>query len=136
MYRSVSLLLSVSFALVGLLFLFFPGGVTALFNGLSPTLNLPVSPADPPGLFRVLAVGYMYLVAALAYLMYRRPSERFFPALLISGKLTTALISLALFLTDGRYLIYMANGVVDGVIALALVFAYLHFRRNLQRTRS
>ena len=129
MYRSVSLLLCVSFALVGLLFLFNPGGVIRFFNGLSAASGMEEPPAGGMGFYLVLAVGYMYLVAVLAYLMYRHPLNRFFPLLLINGKLFTALLSVCLFFAYGQHLIYIANAVVDGLIAFVLILMYLKLRK-------
>jgi hypothetical protein len=130
MYRYVSLILSLSFAIVGLMFLFIPGVVVGFFNGLSPALTMAGSPSDGAGFFRILAVGYMYLVAALAFLMYRHPSNKFFPLLLINGKMTTALVSIILYVTGGHYLTYIANAVVDGAIALLLIPFYMHLRMS------
>ena len=131
MYRSVSLLLSLSFAIVGLMFLILPAVVVEFFDGLSPALAMAGSPPGGGEFFRILAVGYMYLVAALAFLMYRHPSNRFFPLLLISGKTTTAVVSLCLFLAGGHYLIYIVNAVVDGAIALLIVPFYVHLRSSM-----
>lgn len=128
MYRPVCLILSLSFALVGLIFLFLPAAVVQLFNGLSLTPATAGSPPEGAGFFRILAVGYMYLVAALAFLMYRHPSDKIYPLLLISGKMTTALVSLCFFAAGGHYLIYAANAVVDGAIALLLIPFYMHLR--------
>ena len=130
MYRAVSLFLCVSFALVGLLFLLFPGGVIQFFNGISSAAGMPESPPGGTGFYRLLAVGYMYLVALLAYLMHRHPSERSFPLLLINGKCATALLSLILFFAHGAYLIYLANAIVDGGIALILIPFYRDLRRR------
>jgi hypothetical protein len=130
MYRYVSLFLCVSFALVGLLFLLFPGGVIRIFNGFSSGPGREESPADGRGFYLVLAAGYMYLVAFLAYLMYRHPSNRFFPLLVINGKLFTALLSLYLVLLQGPIPIYIANAVVDGLIALVLIPFYLNLRKG------
>jgi hypothetical protein len=71
----------------------------------------------------------MYLVALLAYLMYRHPSNRFFPLLLINGKVFTALLSLCLSIASGPHLIYIANAVVDGLIAIVLIPFYLNLRK-------
>ena len=129
MYRSVSLILCVSFALVGLLFLFFPGGVIRFFNGLSSAPAMEEPPAGGMGFYLVLAVGYMYLVTLLAYQMYRHPLNRFFPLLMINGKLFTALLSLCLFIVSGPHLIYIANAVVDGLIAVVLIPFYVNLRK-------
>jgi hypothetical protein len=130
MYRSLSLLLCLSFALVGLLFLVFPDGVLRFFNGLSSAPGMEGFPPGGTGFYLALAVGYMYLVAVLAYLMYRHPLNRFFPLLLIHGKLFTALLSLSLFVGHGHHLIYATNAAVDGLIAIALVPVYIHRRKG------
>ncbi len=59
----------------------------------------------------------MYLVALLAWLMFRHPDNGAFSRLLIQGKLATALVALGFFLLHSPYLIYLANFVVDGLIA-------------------
>jgi hypothetical protein len=128
-YRSVSLLLCLSFALVGLVFLFFPDEVVRFFNGLSSAPGMESFPPGGTGFYLILAVGYMYLVAVLAYLMYRHPLNRFFPLLLIHGKLFTAILSLCLFVAHGHHLIYIANAVVDGLIAIVLIPVYIHRRK-------
>jgi hypothetical protein len=132
MYRRVSLILAVTFGLVGSLFLFFPGVVVEFFNRLSPPLALAPSPPDGMGFYLALAVGYMYLVTVIAFAMYRHPAERSFPLLLINGKLATSILSLYLFLVHGHYLIYIANAIVDGCIGLMLIPFYVALRRTAQ----
>jgi hypothetical protein len=80
----------------------------------------------------VLAVAYMYLVALLAFLMYRYPQNMFFPLLLANGKMASSLLSLCLFSFHQPYLILLVNGVVDGLIG---VVAFV-FYRNLKKTVS
>jgi hypothetical protein len=132
MYRRVSLVLALSFGLAGSLFLFFPGVVVEFFNGLSTTLNMAPSPPDGMGFYLALAVGYMYLVTVIAFLMYRHPADRSFPLLLIHGKLATSTLSLYLFFVHGPYLIYIANAAVDGCIGLMLIPLYGALRRKAQ----
>ncbi len=127
-YRLVSLALSITFGLVGLLFLFVPDGVVALFNALSPAFGLPAAPVDGAGFYRILAVAYMYLVALLAFMMFRHPENRSYPVLLVNAKAASALLSLAFFLVVHPYLAFISNGVVDGVLAVAV--ALLNARRR------
>jgi hypothetical protein len=61
--------------------------------------------------------------------MYRHPLNRFFPLLLINGKLFTALLSVCLFVAHGQHLIYIANAVVDGLIVVVLILMYLKLRK-------
>ena len=129
MYRVMSLTFSSAFAIVGLLFLLIPGAVLHFFNILSPALGMTASPETGAEFYLALAGGYMYLVTVIAYMMYRHPSERHLPLLLINGKLSTAFLSVILFAVQGRYLIYAVNAVVDSGIALAVIPFYLKLRR-------
>jgi hypothetical protein len=123
-YVSVSLCLSIVFAVVGMIFLFMPDGVFLWFNSISRQLGFPESPLQSFGLYQVLATGYMYLVTLLAYLMYKHPENKFFPILLIQGKSASSLISLAFFLFHLQSLIFLTNGVVDGMIAIGVLILY------------
>ena len=124
LYVSVSLLLSIVFAIVGMVFLFIPDDVLLLFNNISRHLGFPESPLQGFSLYQVLATGYMYLVTLLAYLMYKHPENTFFPILLIQGKSASSLISLAFFLFHLHSLIFLTNGIVDGIIAVGVLVLY------------
>ena len=128
-YRPVSLCLGIIFAVVGLLFLFIPGKVLGFFNTLSDWLGMPLTPEYGLGFYPLLAVGYMYLITLLAFLMYRHPGDSHFPFLLMNGKLATSILSLALFLVDEHYLIYITNFVVDGFIGILVLFFYLKMKK-------
>jgi hypothetical protein len=130
LYRPVSLLLCIAFAAVGILFLLFPGAAYRLFNDLSPRLGMVEAPVQERGLYLVLGVAYMYLVALLAMLMYRHPANRYFPLLLINAKGASALLSVLLFFVHGPYLIYLANALVDGLIAIGVFLLSLHVGRD------
>ncbi len=130
LYRPVSLLAVVMFALVGLIFLFMPNEVLVFFNTASRYLGMPESPVQGVDLYLALAVGYMYLVTLLAYLMYRNPNNRSFPMLLANAKLATSLLSLYLFLMHQPFLIYITNCVVDGLIGLVALFFYLQIKKT------
>jgi hypothetical protein len=120
LYKAAALVLAACFLLVGALFLAFPGGVLSLFNRLSRPLGLPASPIVGPSFFLVLTSGYMYLVSILAWLMFRHPENRLFSFLLVQGKLATSLLSLGFFIIHRPYLLYLANFLVDGLIAGAV----------------
>jgi len=128
-YRAMSLILMLSFAAVGVLFLVSPDKPISFFNALSPNLGLPPSPANGFDFYLILAAGYMYLVTILAFLMYRSPENRILPLLLAHAKLASSIVSLAFFLLQARYLIYMANFAVDGAIGIAVLAVYLKMRR-------
>lgn len=131
-YRLISLSLAVIFAVVGLLFLFAPSGVLGFFNMVSKGLGMAPSPEQGISFYLILAVGYMYLVTLLAYFMYRYPQDRKFPLLLANGKLASSILSFYLFILHQPYLIYVANGVVDGFIGLLVLFMYLKMKRAAQ----
>ncbi len=132
LYRAAAAFLAASFAVVGLLFLFFPGGVLTFFNSLSAALGFREAPVTGFQFYLVLASGYMYLVALLAGLMFRHPESEAYSRLLVHGKLATALLSLAFFLLHQPFLIYLANFLVDGLIGLG-VWALLRRQRRLAR---
>lgn len=130
-YGRFSLLMSLLFAVVGALFLFFPDGAVEFCNGISRHCGFPPAPVQERGLFQVLAVGYMYLVAGLAWLIFRHPGHRGFTLLLIQGKAVSSLLSIYLFLLHRPYLVYLVNGAVDGLIALLFLFFYFRIVRRM-----
>lgn len=123
-YAAISLLLSIVFAVVGLLFLFFSGEILALFNRISQPLGIVSSPEHVAGFYLGLAVSYMYLVSLIAFLMWRHPRDRTLPLLLVNGKAASSILSLALFFSDRPLLIYGVNAAVDGAIAIAVFMLY------------
>jgi hypothetical protein len=129
MYRAVSLVLMLLFAMTGVLFLGFPDAPIAFFNALSPSFGMPPAPASGRDFYLILAVGYMYLVTVLAFLMFRHPENRHFPLLLVHAKLASSVLSLAPFLLQAHYLIYLANFAIDGVIGIVVLTMYLRMRR-------
>ncbi len=125
LYRFASLAMAATFAAVGLVFLFLPARVLALFNRFSPPLGLPAAPLQAGSFYPILGVAYMYLVTLLAGLMFRKPGNRLLPLLLAQAKLASAVLSLAFFFGNSPYLVCLANAVVDGLLG-ALVLC-LHF---------
>lgn len=124
LYRTISLGMAVVFLTVGLVFLIIPDGVLSLFNVLSDYLGMRRSPMTGVGFFLVLAVAYMYVVALLAWSMFRFPENGVYPKVLIHAKLASAAVSFGLFLYHQPYLIYLTNGVVDGLIGAAVFLLY------------
>ncbi len=129
-YRFISLTLAVLFAATGILFLVSPNQPVTFFNSLSSSLDMMPSPAADWSLYLALAVGYMYLVTLLAFLMFRYPENHHFPFLLANAKLASSMLSLALYLLQAPYLIYLANFAIDGVIGIAVLAAYLKIRKT------
>ena len=123
LYRMTALALAVAFAAVGLVFLFAPGALQGAFDSLGRQAGIkgmPVGDAES-GLFRVLAVAYMYVVTILAWMMFRRPADPVWPALLAQAKFASALVSILLFALGESYLVYVANGLVDGLIGMVVL---------------
>jgi hypothetical protein len=112
--------LAVTFAVVGLIFVAIPAKVLAAFNWLAEGLGWPVSTTQSYTLYLALAIGYMYVVTLLAWQMGRHPEMRVYPWLLVQAKAASAVVCLGLFALQDQYLIYLANFVVDGAIALVV----------------
>ncbi len=131
LYKTLSLVLMLIFAMTGLLFLFLPDKVMLFFNSLSGPFGLTPCPVIGWNFYLILAVGYMYLVALLALGMFRHPENRSFPLMLTQAKLVSSLLSLAFFLLQARYLIYLANFVVDGLICIVVLTMCLKLRKKV-----
>jgi len=129
-YKFISLSLAVIFGAVGLAFLFFGAPILEVFNAISASVGMKEGLVVGTGFYVVLAVAYMYLVALLAYLMYRNPERHEYPFLLMNGKLASAVISFGLFLAVQPLLIYLANGVIDGSIGVLAMMMYRRAKRG------
>ncbi|MBE3096050.1 MAG: hypothetical protein IMZ55_09650 [Acidobacteria bacterium] len=131
-YRTMALALATTFLVVGIVFLTGPHIVQALFDWMARWVAVPGMPAGEvgAGLFGALAVAYMYMVSLLAWMMFRRPTEAVWPALLAHAKLASAALSFILMVAQGPTVICAANGVVDGLIGvLALILRRQVIRR-------
>ena len=128
-YRLVSIILMFLFAVTGLLFLFIPDQVLTLFNNFSSFFKMPESPVNGFNFYVILTVGYMYLVTVIAFLMYRHPENKYLPQLLAHAKIASSFLSLAFFLLQAHYLIYLVNFVIDGVIGIAVIILYIKMGR-------
>jgi hypothetical protein len=131
LYKTLSLVLMLIFALTGLLFLFLPDKVLLFFNSLSGPFGLLSSPVIGWNFYLILAAGYMYLVTLLAFWMFKHPENRYFPLILTHAKLASSVISLAFFLLQAHYLIYLANFIIDGVIGIAVLTMSVRMRKTL-----
>jgi hypothetical protein len=129
-YRGISLIMTILFAATGILFLAWPDSLTLFFNQVSFLGEMQASPVSDGSFYLVLAAGYMYLVTILAFLMFKYPGNRYFPLLLIHGKLASSLLSLFLFLLRAPYQIFMANFIVDGIIGIIVIIMYLQMRKE------
>jgi hypothetical protein len=130
-YKISGFILMLLFAITGLLFLFLPDQVLILFNTLSLSFKMPQFLVTGWSFYLILAVGYMYAVTILAFLMFKHPDNRYFPLLLIHAKLASSVLSLALFLVQAHYLIYLANFIIDGAIGLIILSLFLRMRKSV-----
>lgn len=129
-YKSYSLILSILFALVGVLFLFIPDRIVLFFNSGSDWFGLPPAPLPQNAFYRILAVGYMYLVTLFAICMYKYPQKRLCVALLAHAKWFSALLSAGFFTFHQPFMIYLCNAVIDGAIGFSALWIYLKIKQN------
>ena len=131
-YKTISLLLSITFGIVGLIFLFYSNSVLRFFNSVSETFGMAQAPETGLNFYLILAVGYMYLVTLIAFFMYRFPENRFFPLILGNGKIASSVLSLGFFMFLNKYLIYLINFVVDGLIGILAFILYFKLKQNIK----
>ena len=129
-YRTISLLMAVIFVVVGLCFLFLPNNVLEFFNSIAAFSGMKLSPVQGLNFYLILAVGYMYLVSLLAWLMFKHPENFYFPLLLTNAKLASSLLSLSFFIFHQPCLIYLINCLVDGLIGLLVLYFYLQLTKR------
>jgi hypothetical protein len=121
--RPVYRMFAAVFFLVGLLFFVFPDGTIDALNAVGAALGFPDAPHLAHRFWLGLAVSYMAVVTALAYLISQAPTERRLLMLpLAIGKMTSSLTCLLFLVFDHLYFIYFANFLVDGSIALGALW--------------
>ena len=120
-YAWISLTMALVFAIVGMVFLIFPEGVYSLFNTFSRAFGMIESKEQGAGFYQILAVGYMYVVSLLAFMMYRHPDNKEFLWILINAKSASSALSFLFFVLLYPCLIFLSNGIVDGAIACGLL---------------
>ena len=126
--RLFGLFCTMTFAIVGAVFLLVPEGVISFFNSLSPAFHLHQAPVVFPGFFLILSAGYMYIVTFIAWQIFRNPENPLFLLLLANAKIASSLLSLFLIFRDNLYLIYFTNFLVDGLIGAAAIYLYLKIK--------
>lgn len=129
-YRTFSLFMVVTFAIVGFIFLFLADSVLEFFNSLTTYTGMKQSPVQGINFYLILAAGYMYLVSLLAYMMYKHPDNQYFPLLLANAKLASSLLSLCFFILHQPYPIYLVNCIVDGSIGLLVIYFYHKIKKR------
>lgn len=130
LYKPVSFSFCIVFAAVGMLFLFIPDKVLEFFNTLSGYFGMLMMDVESFGFYQLLAVGYMYAVTLLAFLMYRHPEDNRYPFLLIHCKFASSILSLVYFVFLGSYLIFLVNFIIDGLIGICVLFFYVKKKRQ------
>jgi hypothetical protein len=117
--------LAAAFAATGLLFLCFPDGTIATLNAAGRPFGLPPAPPSALRFWLSLAVAYMVLVTLLAATIARDPRGRaHLMPILAAGKATSSLTCLAYFVGSSPALVYLANALVDGSLALLVLAAW------------
>jgi len=101
-------------------------------NAVGRSFQMKETPLSGPGFYQGLAVGYMYVVTVLAWLMFKNPSVRYFSLLLANAKAASSLLSFGLFIFHQPYFIYPANGLVDGLLGILAFYIYRIQRRNAE----
>lgn len=122
LYKSISLAMTIIYAIAGLVFLLFPDWILILSNDVSAYFNISEIPLEGVTFYLTLSSAYMYLITAFAYFMYREPKQNIYPFLLINGKFASAIISLFLFVFAEHYLIYLGAFILDGLIGSGVIY--------------
>jgi hypothetical protein len=118
--------LAVTFGVVGLLFYAFPDGTIGALNAAGGVLGLPPAPRSELRFWVSLAVAYMVLVTLLAVEIARAPRARaHLMPILAAGKATSSLTCFGYFIATEPAFIYLANGLVDGSLALLALTAWV-----------
>jgi hypothetical protein len=133
MYKPLSLTGAVLFAVCALFFLASPNKVYHFFNSISIYLGMQRTPAAHRGFFHIYTAGYFYMTAAVAFLMFRSPQNRHYPALLANGSLAVSVLSLFLFLINKPYLIYIAGFAANGIIGGLAVAGFAKIKKNISK---
>jgi hypothetical protein len=66
----------------------------------------------------------MYAVALIAWFMSRQPENHFFPLLLLNAKFASSILSFVFFFSVIHSLIYLTNGIVDGLIGCGVLLMF------------
>jgi hypothetical protein len=114
-----------SFVVVGLLFLITPDGVLHRLGQLGDQLgSFAPAPHSQEKLWLGLAVAYMTVIAGIA-LLVAGDVARYRPLLLVlaAGKAVSSLTCLVYFIDDNVFA-YLANFVVDGLLAGVVVLCW------------
>src|SRR5215510_12457760 len=113
-----------AFAGTGFLFFCFPDGTIRFLNAAGAVVGFPPAPTSELRFWLSLAVAYMMLVTLLAAAIARDPRGRaHLMPILAAGKATSSLTCLGYFVGTQPAFVYLANALVDGSIAVAVLAA-------------
>jgi hypothetical protein len=132
--KAAGLAMAATFASVGLLFLFLPDAAPRFMNGLGRGFGLPEAPLTGANFYVGLAAAYMSIVTILAWMMVRHPAVPGFPLLLAQAKGASSLLSFGLFVFHRPFFVYLANGLIDLLLAALAIFLYRNRKRSEART--
>ncbi len=119
-------LLALSFAVVGILFIAVPNGVLNTISDLGDSIgSFPRAPHTAEQLWLALAFAYMVAIAGIC-LVAQADVVRYRPLLLVlaAGKTASSLGSLGFYLFDQHVFIYLLNFLVDGFLALLVLWLW------------
>lgn len=122
--RTIGGLLFVVFVSVGALFLLWPEVPLSGLNSMAGRFGMGVSPVHGTGFYSVMTSAYMAVVAILAFRIFRQPEIPHNSLLLAQAKMFSSLFSFGAFLLHRPDFILLANGFVDGGLALLALFIY------------
>jgi len=136
--RLLFVALAVAFGVTGLLFFLFPDGMIRFLNAAGRPLGFPPAPPSELRFWLSLAVAYMVLVTLLAASIARDPRGRaLLMPILAAGKATSSLTCFGYFVGSSHALVYLANGLVDGSLAVIVIgaWAVVHLTEDPGSTR-
>jgi nitric oxide reductase large subunit len=119
-------LLTLSFAIVGILFIAVPSGVLDTISDVGEWFgNDTRAPHTQEYLWLALAFAYMVVITGIC-LVAQMDVVRYRPLLLVlaAGKTASSLGSLAFFLIQEQVFIYLLNFLVDGFLALLALWLW------------
>jgi nitric oxide reductase large subunit len=120
-------LLAVTFAVVGILFVAGPSGVLDLISDVGEWFGSETrAPHTQEYLWLALAFAYMVVITSIA-LLAATDVVRYRALLLVlaAGKTASSLGSLAFFLIQDHVFIYLLNFLVDGFLALLVLWLWV-----------
>jgi len=117
-------LLGVGFLVFGLLFAFAPTATVDYFSQWGTALGWKeLPPPTDGGFWRVLAIAFMVMVTVLAFWGAQpTPARPTLLMVLVVGKLSSSIGALLFYWWVAPHFIYLLNFVVDGTIALVVLW--------------